>query len=252
MLKNIAYKNSTCLAVATAVRKQLKKTADYEVGEVLVCRKRHKGINQKVKFTMYVNYEYEIVAVDETELTLKACGSDSTFNVKINIIKNTCTYDYCRTCHSFQGASIDGNMCIFDCDFHFVNRYWLWTAITRAKELDCIYFFMKDAKDTSNEKQEEETRLVKSYLKNKIKGYIAQDIKAKRLDDPERLYVSADWLYNHFGHCCSSCGVTFSYDIINGNVTSNLTANRIDNTEAHYNNNVEPLCQACNCALSDK
>ena len=36
---NIAFKNSTCELVAKAVRKKLGKTAEYEVGEKLVCRK---------------------------------------------------------------------------------------------------------------------------------------------------------------------------------------------------------------------
>ena len=36
---NIAFKNSTCELVAKAVRKNIGKTAEYEEGEKLVCRK---------------------------------------------------------------------------------------------------------------------------------------------------------------------------------------------------------------------
>ena len=38
-VNNIAYRNSTCESVASTVRNMLKKKTDYEVGEVLVCRK---------------------------------------------------------------------------------------------------------------------------------------------------------------------------------------------------------------------
>ena len=40
---NIAYKNSTCEGVARNVRSMLNNTYEYEVGEVLVCRKYLKG-----------------------------------------------------------------------------------------------------------------------------------------------------------------------------------------------------------------
>ncbi len=36
---NRAYRNSTCEGVSATVRKMLNKTTDFEVGEVLVCRK---------------------------------------------------------------------------------------------------------------------------------------------------------------------------------------------------------------------
>ncbi len=46
-LSDIAYKSSTCQGVAKAVRKMLKKSAEYEVGEVLVCRQylKHRVLN---------------------------------------------------------------------------------------------------------------------------------------------------------------------------------------------------------------
>ena len=194
-----------------------------------------------------MNYEYDIVAVHANQLTLQVCGSDITLNVDINIIKNNCTYDYCRTCHSFQGASIEGNMCIFDCDFHYVNRYWLWTAITRAKQLDCVYFFMND-----NRNEKHENKLVDCYLTKKVAAYKKQDARANRIIDVNIPFVSEKWLSSCFGKCCSLCGATFSYDIHNGAVSSNLTANRVDNSLHHYVNNIQPLCKVCNCSLSNK
>jgi len=53
---NIAYKNSTCETVSDTVRKTLNKTSDYEVGEVLVCRKYLKGKFGKCS----VNFEYVV------------------------------------------------------------------------------------------------------------------------------------------------------------------------------------------------
>ena len=47
---NIAYKNTTCQQVASYVRKLQRKKSDYEIGEVLVCRKYLKTQKQKVSF----------------------------------------------------------------------------------------------------------------------------------------------------------------------------------------------------------
>ena len=54
---NIAYTNKRCSSVAKQVRTNLNKKDDYEVGEILVCRKFFKM--KDIRFN--VNYEYEIV-----------------------------------------------------------------------------------------------------------------------------------------------------------------------------------------------
>ena len=49
-------------------------------------------------------------------------------------------FNYCATCHSSQGASINGKICIFDYPDKLVNWRWLWTAITRATQIENVYF----------------------------------------------------------------------------------------------------------------
>ncbi len=53
---------------------------------------------------------------------------------------------YCRTCHSFQGSSINDKITIFDWKFLLVNRKWLYTAVTRATELKTVVFSTDRAK----------------------------------------------------------------------------------------------------------
>ena len=53
-------------------------------------------------------------------------------------------HNYCRTCRSFQGCSIDEAITIFDHKFTNVNRKWLYTAITRATDLKQVYFYDYD------------------------------------------------------------------------------------------------------------
>ena len=68
------------------------------------------------------------------------------------IVTDTSMFNYCATCHSSQGASINGNICMFDYKDEHVDWRWLWTAITRATQIDNVYFYIYsiDNEDTFN------------------------------------------------------------------------------------------------------
>ena len=48
---------------------------------------------------------------------------------------------YCMTAHSIQGLSIDDNVTIFDCNTAYVDRFYVWTAITRVRNLENITYY---------------------------------------------------------------------------------------------------------------
>ena len=95
---------------------------------------------------------------------------------------NTTTLDkhfihaYCATCHSSQGASLDTSITIHEWDkSHLVSREWIWTALTRCRDINKVKFFKADVDDTDlNE------ALVTRYLEHKIKQFKLQDMKAER------------------------------------------------------------------------
>ena len=48
---------------------------------------------------------------------------------------------YCNTSHSVHGSSTNEKITVFDCTLPYVNRNFVWTAITRIRDLnDVIYF----------------------------------------------------------------------------------------------------------------
>ena len=62
-------------------------------------------------------------------------------------------------------------------------------------------------------------------------------------------YVSIRWLKRCINKCCGGCGNEFTLDIDdNLNVTSDITAQRIDNSLPHIFGNIEPMCVICNCS----
>jgi hypothetical protein len=235
---NIAFRNSTCAEVAKEVRKQLGKPERLTVGEKLVCRKYLKL--KDVKFN--VNFEYTIKSIG-VNLVLEDESVGVKFSLPSNLVEKHFIPSYCRTCHSFQGSSIDDEITIFDSDFWFVTRKWVYTAVTRATDLKKVKFYI--GSKFSN--MMEEHRVLQKYLSLKIFNYQKQDEKAGRkpgrLEEP----ITTTWLREQFGKTCPDCGDCFRFEVgKDGKVESNLTADRIDCSECHHLKNIVPLCVSCN------
>ena len=111
---NIAYKNTTCKMVIKWTRSRLKKPGEYQVGEMLICRTFFKVLK---KITFNVNYEYKITEVKEQSMIL-----DGGVEIPLGVARANFIHGYCKTCHSFQGSSIDKPVTIYDWNFKHVDR----------------------------------------------------------------------------------------------------------------------------------
>jgi len=233
---NIAYRNSTCASVSKMVRETiLKKTTPYEVGEILICRSYFK----MKRLVFNVNYEYTITAIDADNITL-----NESLEVPLSLIKKNFIHNYTRTCHSFQGSSIDGPITVFDWKFAFVNRKWVWTAITRARDLKKVYFHDYDENQENIEK-------MMQYFQRKVDAYKYQDKRAKRETDGPN-YITKEWLFGCIGKGCGRCGDNLTYERVGGKIDCNLTAQRLNCSIGHYLDNVVGYCQFCNMAVSNR
>ena len=152
-------------------------------------------------------------------------------------------YDYCTTCHSAQGASIDGKIVIHEWEkSHLVTREWLWCALTRSTDFNNVLFY--ESAEAENELNE--TTLHKYWL-NKVNTYKLQDQKANR-EINESKYVDPSWFMKRVYSHCNNCGCNFEFEFKNGFLTSNMTAQRKDNSIAHESDNCEAWCKLCNCS----
>ena len=134
-------------------------------------------------------------------------------------------------------------MTIFDYKYHFVKRKWLWTAITRAEDLNNVWFYEYADKPVN-------MNGITAYFHNKIEGYKAQDNKATRTISNN--YVTGDWLVNCINKSCCHCGCNLELNFDSGFPSSNITAQRNDNSMDHNLDNMVPMCRICNCSLSNK
>ena len=116
--------------------------------------------------------------------------------------------------------------------------------MTRARDLNKVYFFKNDKCN-----EEMERGLVIEYFKNKIEGYKHQDRKGKREIDEEN-YIDLKWCVDNFKNGCGKCGVRFDFDKFNGKMSSNFTAQRLENSIGHTKDNCVSWCRYCNCGAS--
>ena len=270
---NIAYTNNTCKYVSKKVRKMLGMKKEYEVGEKLVCKKFFKIVRKdddgkSQSMNINKNFEYIIVGITDKNMTLKDENTSETITLMLKQIENNFIHSYCNTCHSLQGSSIKKPITIHEWNFKHVSRKWLYTAITRATELDNVYFMVShqaQPKEATTEVDEDEKwrlKRIKSYFEHKVGRYARQDFEAGRLKqkttdtglsyDFKEEFVNVKWLSNCINKCCGGCGCDFSFDVIDVDddvkVESDITAQRLDNSLPHYINNIIPMCINCNCS----
>ena len=238
--KNIAYTNMSCLTVSNAIRKSLGKTDKYEVGEILICRLYKKTNHVKSN----VNYRFKIVSISKNIIKLENnVKSKQQYLTDMATLDKHFRYDYCTTCHSAQGASIDGKIVIHEWEkSHLVTPEWLWCALTRSTDFNNVLFY--ESAEAENELNE--TTLHKYWL-NKINAYKLQDQKANREIDDSK-YINPSWFMKRVYSHCNNCGCNFEFEFKNGFLTSNMTAQRKDNSIAHESDNCEAWCVGCNCS----
>jgi len=150
---------------------------------------------------------------------------------------------YCNTCHSQQGCSIDDNITIFDSNTPYVDRFWLYTAITRCRELSKICVFIHSDKDV----RALESSKFKQYINHKIENYKEQDKVAGREITTD--YVNFNWFETEFGkhNCCTHCQNGFEFMIDKDkNISSDMTFDRIDDSICHSKDNLVLSCLHCN------
>ena len=84
----------------------------------------------------------------------------------------------------------------------------------------------------------------------KIVGYKIQDKAGHR--EIVKDYINSDWFIDKLGSTCNICKCELIYNIqAKGTITSNITADRIDNNISHSVSNCKICCVRCNASKSN-
>ena len=142
-------------------------------------------------------------------------------------------------------------MTVFDVNSAYVDRYYLWTSITRATYLNNVTIFKHPEYVVSASERSK----IKQYFKLKVDGYKQQDRIVGRCFEAND-FITAEWISDEYekleSQCCSSCRIPYETIAQNGKVCSNMTVDRIDSTLAHTKNNCRLLCAQCNATKGNK
>lgn len=241
--KNICYFNFRCDVVNNHVHENiLKKTIKYYEGLEVICRKYEKTKG----FTLNTNYIYKIKSIGKDVIITDEID-EVDYRIPKTMLSTHFKLPYSMTVDSVQGMSFDVNdkITIFDSNLPYTDSKFLWTAITRSRSLDNVQIFIHS--DTEVERFTESK--IKQYFKFKCAGYVAQDTKANRKWETKD-YIDADWINTEikvYGTTCKFCNKNMTiYVNENGNVESNLTVDRADNSKAHIKSNCSICCLNCN------
>ena len=235
---NIAYTNATCRKVSKAIRKLKNISDEFVVGDLMICRNYMKTKN--VVFN--VNITYENTEINDAIITLRNVKTLGEQTIHIFYLRKNFIYANAYTAHSKQGCSIDGDIVIYDWQKWYVSRQWVYTAITRARDLSRVKFYKYEVGPEISKKE------MKQYFKTKVDGYKQQDLKADR-EINEIGYIDEEWLMSKIGQWCPECHEPLILEKVNGYTTSNLIRQRLNNEEGRYIDNLVCMCVKCNCSL---
>lgn len=248
---NIAYFNFRCRMINQIIHKKQAKPKHFEVvggvsiwkGLGLLCRKHYKTKGIKT----FVNNVYTVERWNGKTVSIKdSFDEDVIIDMTYDKIWEYFNLPYCSTCHSCQGCSIDDDITIFDANTPYCNRYWLYTAITRARDLNKVNVFIHPESEVDNLSASR----VRQYMNQKIDGCVEQDKMARRQIVKDS-YVTYEWFcheYERVGHKCQHCQCELYFAVdCDKKIETNITFDRVDDNMPHTKENCVLSCYLCNC-----
>lgn len=219
----------------------------YWSGLELICKKHYRTDIGR----LFVNYTYVIKAINQKQFTVCDVVENKTFTFPVSTLEYF-KLPYANTCHSVQGLSLDGPVTIFDVNTPYVDRFYVWTALTRSTDFSQVVVF----EHSEGEIEELQRHRVKQYFKTKVDGYKHQDKIAGRSWQADE-FVTVDWINEEYSKlkviCCCVCKAPYETVVDeNGKVKSNLTVDRIDNTKPHLKTNCRLCCVNCNVTKANR
>ena len=184
---------------------------------------------------------------DERFFILEDVHAKSRYKVPTKDIVRCFWPSYCNTVHSSQGSAIDEKFLIVDWKSKRVDKYWLYTAVSRLTMFDHVFFLGISLKDENLEDKRS-----KEAIHYMIKGYQQQDRRAGR-SWGEGEYIESEDIRKALeaqGGRCQLCGECIT--VVRDTVHLEATVDRLHSAPAHTKQNFHcMLCVDCNKAKSN-
>ena len=228
--QNITYSNKT----ATNVSEHIHNIKKYDTNKIVIDQKTYyenmelvcrKAIRSD-KLTLHTNYIYLLKSIKNKIIKLFEPVDNIYIEISISQFKESMRMNYARTGHSIQGRTMDNDITIFDADSPYTNRRWIWTALTRARKLENVQFYLmnEELKDILYECKIKQhfTIMIDKMNKTSEKKYMIDDV-----------YELIDNNTN-----CKMCNCLYFADVEDGEIKTNTNIQIVDN-------NLNICCMKC-------
>jgi hypothetical protein len=217
----------------------------------------HKNKNYEYveNIRLFINYVYKIVEKHDNYYLL-IDNINKCFIIDEEIINKYLSLNYSSTCYSLQGDTLlNKYLTIFDINTPYINKRFIYTALTRTNNLKYIQIF----EHSKSELKILNSCKIKQYLINKINKYKEIDIINNRPIEEDK-FISIEWiiktydniLNDKFNLFCYNCNDRYYFYNNDGVISSNISFDRINNSHAHHIDNINILCKFCNSSKSNK
>ena len=104
----------------------------------------------QIQIRLYVNqrYAYVIKSIEDKVIIYEPI--DKEICISHEILKKHLKLPYANTFDNVQGLNIDDKITLFDCNTPYVDRYFIWTAITRASVLKNVQIYEHSDEEVMN------------------------------------------------------------------------------------------------------
>ena len=221
---------------------ELKDGMKYCKNDKVVCRKRgtFSKLENKGVYRVYPNFEFWVSGWTRTGVVLIDVLEDNArIEVKIPEFHEHFLPASCTTVHSAQGSGIGTSFVIADFRSKFVSKQWLYSAVSRTRDLDNVYFLEQNLHDAN----------VESMLTRMVAGYKHQDMLRFGAYPSDEGYIDPLYIRSEFqriGGKCAMCGDFMGFETRSA---TKVTVNRQDNALAHTIENCELICLRCNSSM---
>ena len=252
IFRSMAYYNHSSHEINVAMTKakhakkkiyfELKDGMKYCKDDRVVCRKRNtfSRVGNTGTYRVYPNFEFCIASWNRTSVVLiDVLDDDMKIESTFQEFHEHFLPALCTTVHSAQGSGIGSPYVIADFRSKFVSKQWLYSAVTRTRDLDNVYFLEQNLHDVN----------VESMLARMVAGYKRQDMLRFGTYPSDVGYVDPLYIRSEFqriGGKCAMCGAFMGFE---ARCNTKVTVNRKDNTAMHTIENCELICVRCNSSL---
>jgi AAA domain len=167
----------------------------------------------------------------------------------LDFVGDNFEYAYAYTGHKLQGRSFDIPVRIYDSDFEYADRNWLWVALTRARDPTQVYI----------EKTPTNNQLNKHFALKKMRQYARDDATKGRecdlLDYGEQVALQKliellkEQNYRCYDPLGEGCDRVLTLGSSKKKFQSDLTFDRVNNDYGHLwfsCDNIKLCCEQCN------